>query len=306
MTLTPIFDTSAVIDLSKRDSEDHVSNRLKSLVPRRGWPLSHVTVLELFYGLRLGGKERLVDSLKAVTVASQLSRRKVLLYPIPFMERELFEIRNAGHESSRENLSRWLGKAIGPNFEGHFISGRADVAHLEKIEALFVMGRKGYVSFFEQFLDRAHPQWRAERGRSGSALPEKERERLKHTTPVDRWKRDCAKCLLECMRVRPTLSAINFISDRCDAYFTYTVSVLRDTMMTSYRFEENWNDFNDGMQLLYLSRPSNCLVTEDVGLRRRAKKSSQACRILTIEEFVSAKSPTECLVEESPSHEVVR
>lgn len=173
--LIPIFDTSALINLAKRNREDGVRKRLKSSAPKRGWPLSFVTVLELFRGLRRGGKERLLDSLEAVTLASQLSRRTVLLYPIPFMEKELFERKNAGHERSRQNLKRWLGTAIGPNFESDYIADRAEVAHLARIEALFVEGQRGYVSFLEKFLDGLHPQWRAERERSGSPIPERQR-----------------------------------------------------------------------------------------------------------------------------------
>jgi hypothetical protein len=287
MRLIPIFDTSAILNLSRRDSSDGVWPLLNQRVPARGCPLSFVTVLELFLGLHRAEKERLTDSLKAVTIASRLSRRKVLLHPIPFMEKELFGIRSPGHERSKENLKRWLGTAIRPNFENDLISGRANFVDLKKIENLFTVGREGYIAFLEQFLDGINPDWRTARGTSGSALPENERDRLKRTTPVPVWKRDAARRLLECMNVRPTFGALNKLSDQCDAYFTLVVSVLRDVLMTNYRFEENWNDFNDQMQLLYLLRPSHCLVTEDSRLVGRVKRSSQSGRIVTIDQFVS-------------------
>jgi hypothetical protein len=167
------------------------------------------------------------------------------------------------------------------------ITGRANFVNLEKIENLFTEGRRGYIGFLEQFLDRINPDWRVARSKSGSALPENERDRLKRTMPVPDWKLDVAKRLLECMNVKPTLDAINTMSDRCDAHLTLVVSVLRDVLMTNYRFEENWNDFNDQMQLLYLSRPSYCLVTEDTRLIGRVKQSAQSSRILTIADFIA-------------------
>ncbi|HXP71234.1 MAG TPA: hypothetical protein VOA88_18290 [Candidatus Dormibacteraeota bacterium] len=286
--MTPVFDTSAILNLSKRHPSDALWPLLNRSIPAKGCPLSFVTVLELFLGLRRAERDRLTHSLKALTVASRLSRRKVLLHPIAFVEKELFGIRSPGHERSRENLKRWLGSAMRPNFESDLISGTANFVDLEKIENLFIVGRKGYIGFLEQFLDRINPGWRVARSMSGSALSENERDRLKRTTPVGVWKRDAAKRFLECIPVEPTLDAINTMSYRCDANLTLTVSVLRDVLMTNYRFEENWNDFNDEMQLLYLSRPSYCFVTEDARLIGRVKQSSQSSRILTIDQFVSA------------------
>lgn len=257
------------------------------LLPKRGCPLSQVTLLELFHGLRRGGTEHLDDALKAVNLASRLSRRKILLLPIPFMQRELFQINKPGAARSVANLNRLLERAIKPNFKSEFVGGSVKVAHLESIERLFTWSKKGYRKFIEQFLDGVHPDWRSERDNSGSPLPKEERERLKRTAPIDEWKRDFAIRSLVTSGIDPTSAAINAVSDRCDAYVTFMVSVLRDAMITSYRFEENSNDFNDGMQLLYLCRLSFCLVTDDERSIARTKKSTQSNRILTIDQFVS-------------------
>src|SRR5258707_272046 len=97
--LIPIFDTSAIINLSTRDRADPASNHIRSLIPRHGWPLSFVTVVELFNGLSRGGAEHFDESLKPVILASCLSRRRVLLQSIPFMEKELFaKVVDRGHE----------------------------------------------------------------------------------------------------------------------------------------------------------------------------------------------------------------
>jgi hypothetical protein len=287
--LTPIFDTSAIINLSKRDSTDSVWTRLKTLVPRHGCPLSYVTVLELIHGLRLSGNGQLDDSLKAVVLASRLSRRAVLLSPYPFIERELFGIRNQESERSSANLKRWLGIAIGPTFKTQFAVGRVEGMNLEKIESLFAFIKQRHSIHLEQFLNRLNPTWRLERENSGSSIPEEQREEFKRTVPVDKWKRDCAEYLLNEMKIERTTDTTNAVRDGCDAYFTFTVSLLRDSIISNYRFDENPNDFHDGIQLLYLSRPWFCLVTEDKRSIKRASNSSQSNRILTIDQFIAGE-----------------
>ncbi len=220
-------------------------------------------------------------------LASRFSRRRVLLQSIPFMEKELFgKIVDRGHERSIENLRRNLGMVQQPNAKNDLIAGKFTL--LQKIETLITTMRQGYKVFMEGFLDEKIPNWRSERQKSGSPLPEKEREKLKQTLPVDKWKRDLATHFVaESFNSRAPDELIRLVCDRCDAYLTFTVSVLRDSFMTGYRFEDNSNDFHDEMQLLYLSRPWFCLVTEDARLIGRARKSSQSNRILTIDQFVS-------------------
>lgn len=70
MRLTPIFDTSALIELSRKD--DAVLKRVRSRIPEHGCPLSHVAVLELFYGLRRAfGTDRIDDALKPLLLRTK-------------------------------------------------------------------------------------------------------------------------------------------------------------------------------------------------------------------------------------------
>jgi hypothetical protein len=284
--LIPIFDTSAIINLSERDSADPGLNRLKSLVPQRGWPLSFVTVIELLNGLSRGGPEHFDESLKPVNLASYFSRRRVLWQSIPFVQKELFAIIDRRHQVSAENLKRYLGKLQQPNAKDDFAAGK--FTFLPKIQKLVTTMRQEYTAFMEGFLDEKLPNWRSERQTSGSPLPKKGREELKRTLPEDKWKRDFAlHFVAESFNGHTPEESVRLVSDRCDAYLTLAVRVLRDSFMTGYRFEDNTNDFYDEMQLLYLTRPWFSLVTEDTRLIGRSKKSSQSNRILTIDQFVS-------------------
>ena len=222
--LIPIFDTSAIINLSKRDSADPASNRLRSTVPQRGWPLSFVTVLELFNGLSRGGAEHFDESLKPVNLASRLSRRRVLLQSIPFIQKELFNVIDRRHQVSTENLTRYLGMLQQPNAKNDFVAGR--FMFLQKIEKIITTMRQGYKDFMEGFLDEKMPDWRSERQKSGSPLPKTEREKLKHTLPGDKWKRDLAThYVAESFNGSTPDEFIRLVCDRCDAYLTFTVSV---------------------------------------------------------------------------------
>ena len=288
MQLIPIFDTSAIINLAKRDPSDAILLRFRRCLPARGCPLSFVTVLELLDGLSQGGAEHFDESLKAVNLASQLSRRRVLLLPIPFIHRELFGVKSPGAERSKENVKRFLGRAQRPTFKNEFIAGKTDF--LDKIEPLIITTRRGYINVFKEFLDAKFPDfdWRSARKKSGHPLPHADKEKLKRAD-FEAWKRDYASRMVPpLLATSATLDAVNVVADRCDAYVTHSVSVIRDTLISGYRFEENPNDFHDGMQLLYLSRKLHCLVTDDEGLIRRVDKSSQRERVLRIDEFVSA------------------
>jgi hypothetical protein len=127
--------------------------------------------------------------------------------------------------------------------------------------------------------------------KTGSSVLEVGREEIKRNYPFDKWKRDLPDQLLEVANIERTHETIEAMRRNCDAYFTFTVILLRDSVIGNYDFEKNSNDFHDGMQLLYMSRPSFCMVTDDRGLIARTDKSSQRTRIVTTDEFVSGSNP---------------
>jgi hypothetical protein len=164
-------------------------------------------------------------------------------------------------------------------------------AFLDKIEPLANTIRRGYANYFEEFLDGKFPDfdWRSARENSGYPLPEADKEKLKRAD-FEAWKRDFASRMVPQLLATPAaaIDAVNLVADRCDAYVTHSVSVIRDALVSGYHFEDNSNDFHDGMQLLYLSRKLYCFVADDAGLIRRVSKSSQRERVLSIDDFVSA------------------
>jgi hypothetical protein len=281
MRLIPIFDTSAIINLARLNESDSIWRRVKHHLPARGCPLSFVTVMELFDGLSKSSATDFDSSLKAVKLAARLSRRKVLLQSIPFMHRELFNLKTAGQESAKEYLKRSLGVVQHPKFKTQFVSG--DVTFLDRIEKLITSTKQGNTAYMEEFLESRSPGWRSQRKKSGSPLADSVKEKVK-SIQVDVWKRDLARHFVP-SSINRTPDKVDIVLHRCDAYLTFLIGIFRDIFTAGYRFEKNANDFHDGLQLLYLSCPLFCLVTDDGRLITRTGKSSQRDRILTVEQF---------------------
>lgn len=288
MNFIPIFDTSAVLNLSKLAESSPLLARLRRGLPKRGSPLSYITVLELIYGVGRCEKARLGDSLRAISTAWRLSRGKVLLSPMPLVIEELEQIRDAGAHRSSANLERWLRAASKPGFKDELLSRKSSI-DMERIDALFRHVRETYSTNLEDFLDHRYPDWRAERASSGSPLPEAAREKFKREFPFSKWKEDQPFAFTRAIGAPNNDATITKLRERCDAYFTFNTNLIRESLISGYRFERNSNDFHDGMQLLYLWRPTYCLVTDDTRFITRIERSCQRSRVMTVEQFASKR-----------------
>jgi hypothetical protein len=283
----PIFDTSALINLSHQGHLDAVVRRLKPLIPSHGCPVSFVTAVELFHGLCLGGTGRIVETVKPLLLAAQLSRRKVLRVPLSFAGWELFQAERFRRSRPRL-LEGWLATLQMPNFVERFASGEVREMNLEKIEGIFEMIRAGAPHAITQMLDRLHPMWRDER-QNGSALPEHMREEVKRSWPFEKWKGALPEQLVREMQIERTSANIERARVHCDAYFTFTINLIRDSTIGNYRFEDRPNDFHDGMQMLYLTRSSHCVVIDDGPSMQRVRQSHQRSRIMSLNDFLGQR-----------------
>jgi spore maturation protein SpmB len=115
MRLTPIFDTSSLINLSREGDLDVVMKRLKPLIPSHGCPLSFVTTLELFRGLSKSDAGKIIGTLKPLLLAARISRCVVLRVPFTFVSWELFKVEGALNHRPKL-LMDWLKKIQAPQF----------------------------------------------------------------------------------------------------------------------------------------------------------------------------------------------
>lgn len=284
MRLTPIFDTSALINLSREDDLDVVVRRLKPFISSHGCPLSFVTALELFRGLSNGDPEKVTQTLRPLLLAARISRRVVLRTPLTFATWELFQVEEAFSHRPRL-LMDWLGKIQMPNFAARFVSGEVGIG-FDGINRIFKKIEREEHLPTEMALDRWNPNWRDER-RKGSALPENLREIFKRGMQLDTLRDELPQLFLTQLQIERTPTNIGKAKIHCDADFTFQVNVLRASVLGNYSFEKKPTDFHDGLQLLYLTRPGFCVVTDDHPSLERIRQSSQRTRIMPLREFLS-------------------
>lgn len=284
MRFTPIFDTSSLIDLSREDDLDAVVKRLKPLIPSHGCPLSFVTALELFRGLANGDPGQIAGTLKPLLLGARISRRIVLRTPLTFASWELFQVEDALSHKPRL-LMKWLEKIQAPNFAARFASGEVEM-DFSGISRIFGKIEQEESRNIEGMLDRWNPTWREDR-RSGSALPEDLRETAKRGMQFDALRDALPERFLASLQIEPTSANISKAKIHCDAFFAFQVNRTRDSVIGNYAFEKNSNDFHDWLQLLYLTRPQFCYVTEDGPSLKRTRQSGQHPRIMSLKEFLS-------------------
>lgn len=289
MRLTPIFDTSAIINLSREDELDAVVRRLKLLIPSRGCPLSFVTALELFRGLSNGDPKKVAGTLKPLLLAARISRGNVLRTPITFAGWELFRVEEALRHRPKL-LMDWLEKIQTPSFVAQFASAEVGF-DFERIDSIFEKIEREERLPMEIALDKWNPGWREAR-RNGSALPEGLRELAKRGMQFDLLLDEMPEFFLAQLQIEPTSINIDRARNHCDAFFTFQVNRLRASVLGNYNFEKKPTDFHDWLQLLYLTRPWFCLVTDDRPSLERTRQSSQRARIMSLDEFLSTGAST--------------
>jgi hypothetical protein len=283
MQLTPIFDTSALINLSREGDLDSVVKRLKPLLPSHGCPLSFITALELFRGLSNGDPEKVADTLKPLLLAARISRNIVLRTPLNFASWELFQVEEAfRHQPKR--LVDWLKRIQMPDFVARFASGEVEMDFAGINQIFLKIEQEGHLPT-EMTLDRWYPGWREER-RNGSALPENLREMAKQALQFNTVRNELPDLFLKQLEIERTPANIGKATIHCDAYFTFQVNILRASLIGNYNFEKKPTDFHDSLQFLYLTRPWFCLVTDDRPSLDRTRQSSQHTRIMSLGEFL--------------------
>ena len=287
MRLTPIFDTSSLINLSREDDLDAVVKRLRPLIPSRGCPLSFVTTLELFRGLSNGAREKVASTLKPLLLAARISRGVVLRTPLTFAIVELFQVKEALRHRPRL-LMDWLQKIQIPHFAARFASGEVGM-DFERINRIFGKIEREESRDTEMLLNSWNPDWREDR-QNGSALPENLLEMAKRGMEFDTLRDALPAHFLTSLKIEPTPINISKARIHCDAFFTFQVNRQRASIIGSYAFEKKPNDFHDWLQLLYLIRSQFCFVTEDRLSLERTRQSDQRARIVSLNEFLSRTS----------------
>ena len=291
MHLIPIFDTSVFIDVSKGIISRADWRRVKKLLPKHGCPISFISLQELLIGLHTCSPEYFQEKKRAVEEARVISRQRVLDQPQTFLIRHTIqpEFRGIGLRSSQ--MKDWLEVACrakdqrqlseGIKYKGLFFG--MDLAVLQKTR--FDAGQS-QIGILERVLNELHPDWRNLRKETHRSLPQELHDEIQRVDSQV-WRRESAQALIHAAGVTQDESAICSVIAGADATLIFTASLIRDVLLTDYRFESNSNNLFDGLQLYYLADKRFCFVTQDTKLIGRVQQSTQANRVLTVESFLS-------------------
>lgn len=281
----PIFDTSALINLSDEDDLDAVVKRLKPLIPSHGCPLSFITTVELFHGLARSRPEHAARTIKPLLLGARISQLDVLRVPLSFAKWELFRSEEVLRSRPRL-LVDWLKKIQTPAFAAKFESGKVAM-DFARIDPVFEKIKTEHSKPTEMMLNRVSPAWREQRQGGRSALPDSIRDEANRAMEPEMLKAAMPEMLLKTLEIELTAANIEKARTHCDAYFTFQVHLERSSTIEGYNFDKNPNDFHDGLQLLYLTRPRFYYVTDDRLSLERTRRSSQRDRIMSLDAFLS-------------------
>ena len=282
----PIFDTSALKNLSAKSDLDSVVKHLKPLIPSHGCPLSFITTVELFRGLARSRPEHAARTIRPLLLGVRISRLEVLPVPLSFAKWELFRSEEVFRNRPRL-LVDWLRKVQKPGFAEKFASGNVTM-DFERIDPVFEKIAAEHSKPTEMMLNRVNPTWREQRQGGRSALPDSIRDVANRAMEPEMLKAAMPEMLLKALEIEPTTANIEKARTHCDAYFTFQVHLERSSAIEGYNFDKNPNDFHDGLQFLYLTRPRFCYVTDDRLSLERTRRSSQRDRIMSLNQFLSS------------------
>jgi hypothetical protein len=300
VNLKPIFDTN-IFDhvqrglISSRDWSHLLRHR-----PRRGWPLSQVTAFELLAGVHFGGSKGFAQVRRRIEIAYDLSKGRVLDDPrilicknilgIPFpadkiapaastASRYLDAVRRA---QTLEQLLR-----IGVPYRGKRLRLKATLV----LADLMAGPKRQWIDATEAMANEKFPGWRELFQTEGKRLPPQMRKELEPRSAWEAQRSAFIDALLDWLGASRDPKVASDLYGRLDAVLEFTVFVAREFLLQNYSLEKHQSDVFDAFQLEYLAMDEFVIVSGDADLSHRTLHSSQACRIVSFDEFVRSIDP---------------
>jgi hypothetical protein len=147
--------------------------------------------------------------------------------------------------------------------------------------------KRQWVAAVENMATETYPDWRALFQRSGRwRLPSELRKEL---NPVQAWKGprvDFIKGLLQWLHAAVDQKVIELMCTKLNAVLEFAVFVTREFLLGNYSLEKHDSDIFDQFQLQYLAMSEFVVVSGDADLLLRTKRSAQASRIMSFDQFL--------------------
>ena len=301
MRPTPIFDTNVLADVQRgRISRGDWQTMLRHR-PRRGWPLSSVTALELLSGLEHVPAGEFHQVSEQLNLAFELSKGRVLEDPRHLICSEVLRVPvPARFTLKHEYLTRFLDVARHARSAAEIVQRqvryKATLTHgkgrsgfsPQAITDLVAGPKQTWREQVEDIVTKNYPQWREHFAKTGKRLPPDKR---KAHVPWQAWEAQrgvFGKAFLGWVGAANDSESVTEITDRLSAAIEFTMFVAREFLINNYSVEKHESDVYDQFQLHYLAIDRFVMVSGDPDLSKRTSRSPQAARILSFQQFLQS------------------
>jgi len=293
--LKPIFDTNIFGDVQRGLISASDWQYLLRHRPRRGWPLSQVTALELLAGVHHAGSTGFTDVRRRIEIAHNLSSGRVLEDPrilickdvlhIPFPSDQMAPAASAVSrhlDILRRALTLEQVMTNGVPYRGK----RIQIRDTSVLAELMAGPKRQWVAAVEAMADKEYPEWRELFRTSGKRLPPELRKELEPRSAWQAKRPDFIEALLQWLHTSNEPTLVAEMTARLDAVLEFTIFVTREFLLRNYSASKHDSDVFDQFQLQYLAMDSFVIVSGDPDLSKRTQQSSQVSRIMPFSEFL--------------------
>lgn len=262
LRLIPIFDTNVFGDVQRGSIKHADWNRLLSLRPRHGWPLSQVTALELLVGVHVVKPEDFVNVKQRIALAYDLSKGRVLNDPRLLICQEVLRIPFPPEEipPASSVISKYLDVVRRATFKEQLLKQgvpykgkRARIDSTSILAELMAGPKEQWRLAIERMADEHYPTWREHFAEKGRRLPLEMRRDLE---PISAWhhhRGSFIKALLEWLHAPTSPEVISMLTERLDAVLHFTIFISREFLLRNYSPDKHHSDVFDQFQLQYLA-----------------------------------------------------
>jgi hypothetical protein len=295
----PIFDTNIFGHAQDGSITQNEWQRLLCHRPRRGWPLSAVTALELLAGPH--DAQGFPEFKRRIELAYQVSTGRVLREPRICFCRQVLKkpFPSELGELSPGSLNFHLAivqraKSLADIVEHRVayksrLSGKRRAGFQPSLIKDLVAGpKRDWIRVTQNLADRLYPDWRTHFEQTGKRLPTEMRRQLESRGVWEAQRPGLAESTLKWLKAESSSELVRETVEWLNAAHEFTLSVVREFLFTNYSLEEHESDVYDQFQLHYLAIDRYVIVSNDRNLRRRASGSSQADRIVSFERFLQS------------------
>ncbi len=300
MRFTPLFDTNIFSDRQQGKILDSDWQHLLEHRPRKGWPLSAITVLELLVGVHRVAPEKFGQVKGQLALAWELSKGRVLDEPRVLLCQDVLHRPFPLASISKNVLSKLMDITCRANSKAEILKGRVQYRPLiyqgkrlagidtTLIDNLMAGPKKQWVNQIETQLTETYPEWHEHLQRTGLRLPKQIRSRVESSSLWHLSRLKFSESILAWLGADAGPPSPSEFADKIDAVLRFTFWVLRECLLGRYAYNRHESDIYDQFQLHYLADERYVFVTNDQKLRNRTAESSQAHRILSFEQVLKS------------------